>query len=314
MSLALVFPGQGSQSVGMGRAMADACPEAREVFARVDSALGGDALSTLCFEGPEDALTLTANAQPAILAASLACLAALRARLPSLSPSHLAGHSLGEYSALVASGALALEDAARLVRLRGEAMQSAVAPGVGAMTASLLLDDDAVEAVCAEVRAELPGRALSTANVNAPGQVVIAGHADAVARAAELIESRGGKAMSLKVSAPFHCALMEPAARALDAALAGVSVGPLSAPVVSNVEASPNADPSRVRALLVRQVTGAVRWREGVARMVAEGVDTFVEVGPGRVLSGLIKRTHRPARVFSVGDPEGLDAAVAALS
>lgn len=314
MTLALVFPGQGSQSVGMGRALADVYPASREVFARVDDALGEPPLSALCFEGPEDTLTLTANAQPAILATSLACLAALRARVPNLAPAVVAGHSLGEYSALVAAGALSLEDAARLVRVRGRAMQSAVAPGEGAMTASLLLDDAAVEALCAEVRDAMPGRALSVANVNAPGQVVIAGHADAVARAGELIEARGGKAMSLKVSAPFHCALMAPAAAALDAALADVAVGAFAVPVVSNVEAAPNDDPARVRGLLVRQVTGAVRWRESVARMVADGVDTFVEVGPGRVLAGLIKRTHRAARVFSVGDPEGLDAAVSALS
>ena len=225
----------------------------------------------------------------------------------------LAGHSLGEYAALVASGALPLDVAARLLRLRGTAMQEAVAPGVGAMAAVIGLDDDVVVGLCAEVARET-GRVVQAANFNCPGQVAAAGHADAVARLRERVAERGGKSMPVQVSAPFHCALMEPAAARLDAALAAITPSPLRLPVVANVDGAPYGDASRVRELLVRQVAGAVRWSACVRAMLDAGVDVFVELGPGRVLAGLIKRVQRGARVYSVGDPASLDAAVAALS
>jgi [acyl-carrier-protein] S-malonyltransferase len=315
MKLAIVFPGQGAQEVGMGRAMATADAGARAVFEAVDAALGDTplALSTLCFEGPAEALTLTANTQPAILATSLACLSALRTAAPSLRPVVYAGHSLGEYSALVAAGALDLTSAARLLRLRGEAMQAAVAPGEGSMAAILMLDDAVVAALCEEVSAAMPGRVVQPANFNAPGQVVVAGHADAVARVGELADARRGKAMALKVSAPFHCALMNPAAVRLEAALAGVTFGAFEAPVVANVDAASNDDPSRAKELLVRQVAGAVRWADSVRAMVAAGVEGFIEVGPGRVLSGLIKRIHKGANLWNVSDPASLAATVEGL-
>lgn len=315
MSIALVFPGQGAQAVGMGRDLADHAPAARDAFDVVDRALGDDPpLSRLCFEGPDDALTLTANTQPAVLAASVACLRALQAALPSLAPAFYAGHSLGEYTALVAAGALRLDDAARLVRLRGRAMQEAVPPGVGAMSAIVMLDAPTVHALCAEASAALPGRVVQAANDNAPGQVVVAGHADAVAMVESLADARRGKGMPLKVSAPFHCALMAPAAERLAEALRAVPIGPLTAPVVSNVEAAPNADAARVPGLLVGQVAGMVRWRESVEAMAAAGVTTFVEVGPGKVLSGMIRRIHKGARLLSVSDPASLEATVAALT
>lgn len=315
MSVAFVFPGQGAQEVGMGRALAESSPEARAVFDAADRALAGDdvALSSLCFHGPAESLVLTANTQPAILATSLACHAALRARLPSLEPAMLAGHSLGEYSALVAAGAFDLATAARLLRLRGVAMQEAVPPGVGAMAAVIGLDDEAVASLCAEVAAET-GRVVQAANFNCPGQVVIAGHADAVERARERVTARGGKTLPLHVSAPFHCALMEPAAARLDLALASIAPWPLRVPVVANVDGAPNLDPARVRELLVRQVAGAVRWSSCVRAMLDAGVDTFIELGPGKVLSGLIKRVQRGVRVLSVSDPASLDAAVHALT
>lgn len=316
MSVALVFPGQGAQSVGMGRDLAEHSPAARAVFDLVDGSLAGDArpLSTLCFDGPEPELTLTANTQPAILAVSVACLGALREALPSLAPAFYAGHSLGEYSALVASGALRLDDAARLLRLRGRAMQDAVAPGVGAMSAIVMLDLPAVRALCDEAMSELPGLVVQPANDNAPGQVVVAGHAEAVARVNALADARRGRGVPLKVSAPFHCALMNPAASRLEDALRGVTLSALSAPIVANVDAAVTADTSRVPSLLVQQVAGLVRWRESVEAMVAAGVTTFVEVGPGRVLSGLIKRIHKGARTLSVSDRATLDETVAALS
>lgn len=315
MKVAIVFPGQGAQEVGMGRALRDASPEARAVFDAADGALHEDPrpLSSLCFEGPAEALTLTANTQPAILTASLAALAALRAALPALKPFMYAGHSLGEYSALVATGALELTAAVRLLRVRGLAMQDAVAPGIGSMAAVLMLDDATVAALCDEVMAAMPGRVVQPANYNAPGQVVVAGHADAVARVSELADERRGKAMALKVSAPFHCDLMRPAADTLRAALEGVTVGAFAAPVVANVDALPYEDPARTRDLLVRQVAGAVRWADSVRAMLAAGVDGFVEVGPGRVLSGLIKRIHKGAALYSVSDPASLAATVEGL-
>jgi [acyl-carrier-protein] S-malonyltransferase len=314
MRVAFVFPGQGAQEVGMGGAFAASSPEARAVFDAADRALVGDpvALSSMCFQGPAESLTLTANTQPAILATSLACLAALRARLPSLTPVMLAGHSLGEYTALVAAGALDLDTAVKLLRLRGTAMQEAVPPGVGAMAAVIALDDDAVAALCAEVAAET-GRVVQAANFNCPGQVVVAGHADAVDRVRERVAARGAKTLPLHVSAPFHCALMEPAAARLDAALAALTPSPLRVPVVANVDGAPYGDAARVRELLVRQVAGTVRWSSCVRAMLDAGVDTFVEVGPGKVLSGLIKRIQRGVRVLSVSDPTSLEATAAAL-
>ena len=299
----------------MGRGLAESSPEARAVFDAADRALADDdvTLSSLCFQGPAESLVLTANTQPAILATSLACLAALRARLPSLEPVMLAGHSLGEYSALVAAGALDLATAVRLLRLRGAAMQEAVPPGVGAMAAVIGLDDDAVTSLCAEVAAET-GRVVQAANFNCPGQVVVAGHADAVDRVRERATERGGKTLPLHVSAPFHCALMEPAAARLDLALAAIAPWPLRVPVVANVDGAPNLDASRVRELLVRQVAGTVRWSSCVRAMLDAGVDTFIELGPGKVLSGLIKRVQRGVRVLSVSDPASLDAAAAALA
>lgn len=316
MTVALVFPGQGAQSVGMGRDLAEHSPAARAVFDLVDGSLAGDAraLSALCFDGPESELTLTANTQPAILAVSVACLRALQAALPSLTPAFYAGHSLGEYSALVASGALRLDDAARLLRLRGRAMQDAVAPGVGAMSAIVMLDLPAVRALCDEAMSALPGLVVQPANDNAPGQVVVAGHAEAVARVNALADARRGRGLPLKVSAPFHCALMRPAASSLGDALRAVTFSALSVPIVANVDAAVTADAARIPSLLVQQVEGLVRWRESVEAMVAAGVTTFVEVGPGRVLSGLIKRIHKGARTLSVSDRASLDETVAALS
>jgi [acyl-carrier-protein] S-malonyltransferase len=315
MSIALVFPGQGVQEVGMGSALAAQYPAARAVFDAADAAFPDDPvpLSRLCFEGPEEALTLTANTQPAVLTTSLACLAALRARVPGLAPAFVAGHSLGEYTALVVAGALDLATALRLLRLRGQAMQDAVPAGVGAMSAILMLDDGTVDAICAEARAALPGRVVQAANRNAPGQVVVAGHAEAVDYVGRVADQRKGKPIPLKVSAPFHCELMAPAAARLDAALAEVRFGAFATPVVTNVEAASNTDPARVRELLVRQVCGTVRWAESLRAMLDAGVTRFVEVGPGDVLRGLMKRISRPTPVHAVRDLETLDEAVRAL-
>ncbi|MBM4362316.1 MAG: ACP S-malonyltransferase [Deltaproteobacteria bacterium] len=300
---AWLFPGQGTQTVGMGKALYDASPAARAVFERADRALGFP-ISRLCFEGPEADLTLTANTQPAILTTSLAALAALREALPSLpDPAFAAGHSLGEYSALVAAGALELEDAVRLVRLRGEAMQAAVPEGTGAMAAILGGDSAAVSALCAEARGD---DVLAPANFNAPGQVVIAGHAAAVARARELAGSRKLKAIPLAVSAPFHCSLMAPAARAVAAALDRIPVQNPRFPVVANVDARPATTDREVRAQLVRQVDGAVRWEESVAFIVAQGVTRAFEIGPGRVLAGLARKIDKRLEVLGVADPAGV--------
>jgi len=309
MSVAFVFPGQGSQSVGMGRLLGEAFPESRRVFEQADDALGFP-LSQLCFEGPEQDLQLTANSQPAILATSLAALAALSAR--GLVPTWVAGHSLGEYSALVAAGALSLEQALRLVRKRGQYMQEAVPVGVGAMAAILGLEFPAVAEACRESAGE---DVVSPANDNSPGQVVIAGHAAAVARAVEACKARGAKrAVTLPVSAPFHCQLMAPAAERLAADLVRIAFGDARVPLVNNVDARVVRSADECREGLVRQVTGAVRWRESVERLVTEGVGTFVEVGPGRVLSGLVRRIARDARVVNVEDPASAEAAVAALA
>jgi [acyl-carrier-protein] S-malonyltransferase len=310
IKVAWLFPGQGSQAVGMGKELAASSEAARQSYARADAALG-EPLSRLCFEGPMEELTLTTNTQPALVATSMAIVAALRERYPDLAPPHFAaGHSLGEYSALCASGALALEDAVRLVRLRGAAMQEAVPPGVGAMAAIMGLDVAAISSICAEAA---EGEVVSAANYNAPGQVVIAGHAAAVARASDLVAARGGKAVPLKVSAPFHCALMRPARDRLAPALEQAAMGSLQFPVVANVDGEPNADPGRVRELLLRQIDGPVQWVASVERMASEGVTHALEIGPGKVLAGLVKRIAKTLKVLSIADPAGIEAVPAFL-
>src|SRR3984957_7719530 len=309
MKAAWLFPGQGSQSVGMARDVLDASPAARAVFERADAALagawdGGGTLSRLVFEGPEETLTLTANAQPALVATSCAILAAIREQVPSaVDPQMAAGHSLGEYSALVASGALTLEDAVRVVRARGRSMQEAVPPGTGAMAAIMGVEPARLEALCAQ---SAQGEVVSPANFNAPGQIVVAGHAGAVARLAELVTAEKGRAIPLKVSAPFHCALMAPAARVVEAELARTEVRPPRFPVVANFDARPNVDAARARELLVRQVDGAVRWDETIRLMAAAGITHALEIGPGKVLAGLVKRIAKEIRVLSVGDAASL--------
>jgi [acyl-carrier-protein] S-malonyltransferase len=303
--IAWIFPGQGTQKVGMGKALYAASAAARAVFDAADAALG-EPFSRLVFEGPAEQLTYTANAQPAILTASLAALAALQEAQPALPlPSVAAGHSLGEYSALVAAGVLDFQRAVQLVRLRGEAMQRAVAPGEGAMAAVLGGDAAAVEQLCSDVQLESGGaQVVSPANFNAPGQVVIAGHAAAVQRAGVLARDRKLKAIPLKVSAPFHCSLMAPAAAVLERALGEIEFGVFRFPVVSNVEAVPNSDSARVRELLVKQVAGAVRWQETLEWMARHGVEAAWEIGPGQVLAGLAKRTTPNLVVWPAFEPE----------
>ena len=308
MTVAFVFPGQGSQKVGMGRALYDALPESRAVFDEADGALGFP-LSRLCFEGPEDQLQLTANTQPAILTVSVAAARALGAR--GVKPQWVAGHSLGEYSALVTAGVLSLRDAVVAVRRRGEYMQEAVPVGEGAMAAILALDLGAIAQACREAA---QGQVVSPANINSPGQVVIAGHAAAVDRASELCKKAGAKrAIRLPVSAPFHCALMMPAQERLARDLAGLSFTAPAVPLVNNVDAAEVRRADACRDGLVRQVSGTVRWQESVERLVREGVDAFVEVGPGTVLSGLIKKIDKNVRVLSVEDLASLEATAAAL-
>ncbi len=309
MTRALVFPGQGSQAVGMGKALYDASPAARAVFDEVDEALG-EKLSTLIFDGPEDRLMLTENTQPALMATSLAAMAALGEKgfaLPD-DAAFVAGHSLGEYSALAAAGALSISDAARLLRLRGEAMQSAVPVGEGAMAALLGLDWDAATKVCEDALASvLEGEVCQPANDNAPGQVVISGTMAAVERAAELAKAAGAKrAIMLPVSAPFHSTLMQPAADAMAEALAGANIKAPVVAVVANVTASPTTDPAEIKELLVKQVTGTVRWRECVLAMKQAGVTTLVEVGAGKVLSGLAKRIDSDLSGVALGTPEAI--------
>ena len=308
MITALVFPGQGSQTVGMGKALADVFPIAREVFDRVDAALS-QKLSRLMFEGPESELTLTTNAQPALMASSIAALKVLESEFGlnvRTDVSFVAGHSLGEYTALCAAGSLSLEDAAKLLRLRGEAMQNAVPVGEGAMAAILGLEFGVVTKVATQAASDLylTGAVCQAANDNGAGQVVISGTKIAVDRAMELAKLAGAKrALLLPVSAPFHCALMHPAALAMDAALKSVAIRRPQPPLVANVTASLVDEPELIRSLLVAQVTGVVRWRESVAYMKAQGVSRFVEVGAGKVLAGLIKRITDGATVVSVGTP-----------
>ena len=304
MKIAWLFPGQGSQSVGMGKALAEVSAAARAVYERADAALDSP-ISPICFEGPEQELTLTANTQPAILTTSVAALAALREALPDLPPPLVgAGHSLGEYSALVAAGALSLQDAVRIVRLRGRAMQEAVPAGEGGMAAILGGDEDAVRELC-EACAE--GEVLAPANFNAPGQIVIAGTAAAVKRASDAAARRKLKAISLNVSAPFHCALMEPAARAVEKALSDVEVGDLDFTIVPNVDATPNDDRTKVAELLVRQMDGPVLWEQSVREMAALGVTHALEIGSGRVLAGLARKIDKSIRVMSVAKPEDIE-------
>ncbi len=311
MKVAWVFPGQGSQSVGMASALLEAAPEARDVFARVDAALGFS-LSSLIATGPEEELTRTEHTQPAIVATSAALVAVLRARVPNLpAPAFVAGHSLGEYSALVAAGALSIEDAVRVVRSRGRAMQEAVPVGVGAMAAVMGVEGDTLDALCKE---HAGTEIVSCANFNAPGQIVIAGHAGAVARVSEAVSAHKGRAIPLKVSAPFHCALMEPAARVVAAELARVEVRDLAYPLVANVDAGTLSAASVAREKLVAQVTGAVRWQASVEAMAAAGVTHVVEIGPGKVLTGLVKRTAKGLVLTNVSDPASLDAYAATLT
>jgi [acyl-carrier-protein] S-malonyltransferase len=307
MTTAFTFPGQGSQSVGMGRAVADAFPAARRVFEEVDEALG-ESLSTTIFDGPEDALTLTANAQPALMATSIATLRALESTGVDVATAarFVAGHSLGEYSALVAAGSLTIADAARLLRARGRAMQTAVPAGEGAMAALLGVDMEVATAVAAEAA---EGEVCDVANDNAPGQVVLSGSKAAVERAVAIAKTRGAKrAILLAVSAPFHCSLMAPAAAAMAEALAAATVRAPVVPLYANVTAAPVEDPAEIRRLLVEQVTGTVRWRESVAALAADGVDCFVEIGAGSVLTGLAKRIAKDARAFAVGTPADVEA------
>ena len=306
MTKAFVFPGQGAQTIGMGKALAEAYPAAKAVFDEVDEALGQD-LSGLIWSGSIEELTLTANAQPALMATSIAALRAMQAEGFGLElASFVAGHSLGEYSALCAAGALGLADTARLLRIRGIAMQEAVPVGLGAMAALLGLDFAAAAEVAAEAA---QGEVCQAANDNDPAQVVVSGHKAAVERALEIAKSRGAKrAILLPVSAPFHCALMQPAADRMAEALATVTIKAPAVPVVANVRAEAVTDPETIRRLLVEQVTGSVRWRESVLWMAGQGVTDFWEIGAGKALSGMVKRIAKDATTRSIGTPEDIAA------
>jgi len=312
MTAAFTFPGQGSQAVGMGKALADAFPEARAVFDEVDAALG-EKLSAVMWDGPLETLTLTQNAQPALMAVSLATIRVLEAEAGldlARDAAFVAGHSLGEYSALAAAGTFSIADAARLLRIRGNAMQAATPVGTGAMAAILGLDFEAVVAVAAEAA---QGQVCQAANDNGGGQVVISGHKAAVDRACEIAKGKGAKrAIPLPVSAPFHCALMQPAADAMAEALAKVAVKAPVVPVVANVLAAPISDPAEITRRLVEQVTGTVRWRECVAAMAGAGVTTFYEIGSGKVLTGLVKRIADGASGIAIGTPDDVAAFKAA--
>ena len=301
--IAFIFPGQGSQKVGMGQALAEAFPICRDTFAEADAALG-EPLSRICFEGPDEQLTLTQNQQPAILAVSTAACRLLASR--GLTPAFVAGHSLGEYSANVAAGTIDFADALRLVRRRGQYMQEAVPVGTGAMAAILGLDADKVEQACREAA---DGEVVSPANMNGPGQVAIAGAAGAVARASERARALGAKRIvPLNVSAPFHCALMKPAEVRLAPELRALAAHDPRVPIVANVDAEPKRDARAAIEALVAQVSSPVRWEAVVRRLASEGVTTYVEVGPGAVLSGLVRKIHREATVVNVGSPDDLAA------
>ncbi len=311
MTTAFVFPGQGSQAVGMGKALAEAYPAAREVFAQVDDALG-EKLSALMFEGPAETLTLTANAQPALMAVSLAAMRVLETEGGvdlARDARFVAGHSLGEYSALAAAGAISVADTAKLLRVRGQAMQKAVPVGAGAMAALLGLDYDTGVAVAKEATVALGGSEIcEIANDNGGGQVVASGSKAAVEKAIDLAKGHGAKrAMLLPVSAPFHCKLMQPAADAMAEALASAKIVAPRVPLVANVTARPTSDPDEIRRLLVAQVTGTVRWRESIAWMAEQGVTRFIEVGSGKVLTGLLKRIAAGASGVSVGAPADIE-------
>ena len=313
MSIAFTFPGQGSQAVGMGKVLADTYAEARAVFEEVDDALG-QKLSDIMWEGPEADLTLTANAQPALMAVSLAAMRVLEAKGLDLekSVSFVAGHSLGEYSALAAAGSLDVGTAARLLRVRGDAMQNAVPVGQGAMAALLGLDFEAADEIAREAA---QGEVCQAANDNAPGQVVVSGHVSAVERAIDIAKARGARrAVLLPVSAPFHCALMAPAADAMAEALASADLRAPRVPLVANVLAAPVTDPADIRQRLVEQVTGTVRWRESITWLAGEGVDTFVEIGSGKVLTGMVKRIAKEATGVAVNTPEDIDALIEKLN
>jgi [acyl-carrier-protein] S-malonyltransferase len=306
--LAFCFPGQGSQAVGMGRAFHEASPVARAIFEEASDALGFD-VAKLCFEGPESDLQLTANTQPAVLTVSVAGTRLLAER--GVAPVIVGGHSLGEYTALVAAGAMTFADAVGVVRRRGEFMQEAVPVGTGAMAAILGLDLAVVEEICREAA---QGEVLDVANINSPGQIVVAGHRSAIERAVALAPARGGKrSVLLPVSAPFHCRLMTPAAERLAAVLAGVRAADPRQPVVRNVDAELTRRADDVRPFLVRQVTAPVRWTDCVARMAREWCRTFIEVGPGKVLTGLLRRIDGALTGIAVEDVAGLDKALAAL-
>ena len=301
---AFIFPGQGSQYAGMGKDLSENFRIARDTFAEADDALGFK-LSALCFNGPDEDLKLTTNTQPAILTTSIAALRVLQSET-GMEADLLAGHSLGEYSALVASGALALQDAVRTVRLRGKFMQEAVPVGVGAMAAILSIEEEQLAEICREAE---QGEVVSPANFNSPGQIVIAGHATAVNRAIEIAKSRGfRKAMLLPVSAPFHSALMLPAGERLREVLDRIEISDVKFPVITNVEAVQNKDSSRVRDLLVAQVSAPVKWDSSVREMVRLGVGSFIEIGPGKVLSGLVKRIDKEAVTSNIEDSAGLKA------
>lgn len=313
MSRAFVFPGQGAQAVGMGKELADAFPAAREVFQEIDEALK-QKLSALMFQGPEDELTLTENAQPALMAVSMAAMAVLKAEggieLKKVAD-FVAGHSLGEYAALAAAGSISLADTARLLKTRGQAMQQAVPVGEGAMAALLGLDLEQAREVVDEAAGD---DVLATANDNAPGQVVISGKREAVERAVDVAKEKGAKrAMLLQVSAPFHCPLMAPAADVMAEALAAVDIETPLVPLIANVTAAPVEDPAEIRRLLVEQVTGMVRWRESCITMREKGVETLVEVGSGKVLSGLAKRIDKELSASNIGVPADIEAFLSTL-
>ena len=314
MTIAITFPGQGSQAVSMGKALAEASPAAREVFEEVDEALGQN-LSRLMFEGPEDELTLTENAQPALMAVSMAVCRTLEwegGLALSSRAAFAAGHSLGEYSALATIGSFSLPDAARLLKKRGQAMQAAVPVGEGAMAVLLGLEFDAAAEVVAEAGSD--ELVCACANDNAPGQMVISGSVAAIEAAVELAKEKGArKAMMLPVSAPFHCPLMQPAADVMEEALAKVDLSVPSVPLVSNIVAAPTTEPAEIKSLLVQQVTGMVRWRESVAYMAENSVDTIVELGAGQVLSGLAKRIDRSLTVMNAAGPDDIDTLIQAL-